>query len=1180
MEEEEPVAVAGAGARALAQEPLSSQLDILKNNIQSLRDSNTQDFDAWVSLIEAAEETSINDIEAINLVYHSFLLEFHLCYGYWIKYAAHKARLCTNKEVVEVYEQAVQAVPHSVDLWVSYCGFAVCACEDPSHIRRLFERALSLVGKDYLCYHLWDKYIEFENSQKHLIQLATIYIDTLKFPTKKLHRYYESFRKLVTLMEHEATDAERSPENLRTLEVIHAEDSEVDASINVADLHDENSGHLRADAVKQYLLSGESLYQKSSKIDKEISCFEASIKRHFFHVKPLDDDQLENWHRYLDFVEKNGDFDWAVKLYERCLIPCANYSEFWIRYAEFVDAKGGREIASYALGRASSCFVKGVPTFHMYHAMFKEQIGDARGARSLFIKGSNNLTSNFYVNINRMANMEKRMGNTKAASEIYETAIQDAMQKNIEILPDLYTNFALFKYSLNHSIRDATDVFVEGIKQAPCKALIKFMSTHGGPTEIAILDSVISDAVAPGSDISTVLSPEDRENISLLFLEFVDLYGDVRDLRKAWARHSKLFPHGTRNISQQYSNSENCLQENNKRRRTEYCVVAQNSSPKDAITLKQQSKSDCSLLVDKAVELQVEKITLDSGKGHTDAEEQSILGNVVVHQDDDNTAQECINMTHSQHSLDKSGMQNQASAHETSHDLSLCEQNDQIIESHPSVCENAPHAESFSCDSPSKSNSGSKINALDKVNIIDGSASVHQGAICPRSDSPSVASLPKEESSDQVQISPELEERQHDKIQVKLEAKDDMSPSNVNIEKSSDSPDATQHDREISTSSQEHIQSSQPQQLPVCTKPSSSEMATTQATTSSQFPPSTVTSQAQLLHQNSNSQMYQSNKLSLAEQNVQLKGLAYEIPQKVQTSSQSQAQIFSQPNQGNQQYLQMMEGYASQMWQYYQQQMCYLQAQHNQQLQSLQQQQLPTEHLQQNFMQQVQQLNQQMVLWQQQVQQQQLQQLQQNALPVQQQPDKKQSQYQRSLGDTKHEHNKLQKHETQIDHQSDQVQQQLYFQQQQQMYLMQQQQQQMYRQQRQQQQQLLQQQLMLQQQYLSQMPQQQQNMAQQQQLFQQQQQQLFQQQQQQMVVFQQQQQQAIQQQMQQYLQQQTNQQGAKPQSCELNTQDARNLKMEHGQQSEPSQRDDSKSRSGEQSELSYPSTPQSQHSNH
>ena len=57
----------------------------------------------------------------------------------------------------------------------------------------LFDRALSLVGKDYLCYHLWDKFIEFENSQRQLIQLATVYVKTLKFLTKKLHKYYERY---------------------------------------------------------------------------------------------------------------------------------------------------------------------------------------------------------------------------------------------------------------------------------------------------------------------------------------------------------------------------------------------------------------------------------------------------------------------------------------------------------------------------------------------------------------------------------------------------------------------------------------------------------------------------------------------------------------------------------------------------------------------------------------------------------------------------------------------------------------------------------------------------------------------------------------------------------------------------------------------------------------------------
>jgi pre-mRNA-processing factor 39 len=45
----------------------------------------------------------------------------------------------------------------------------------------------------------------------------------------------------------------------------------------------------------------------------------------------------------------------------------------------------------------------------MYYALFKEQIGDALVARSLFTKARSYFTSGFYANINRLANMEKRM---------------------------------------------------------------------------------------------------------------------------------------------------------------------------------------------------------------------------------------------------------------------------------------------------------------------------------------------------------------------------------------------------------------------------------------------------------------------------------------------------------------------------------------------------------------------------------------------------------------------------------------------------------------------------------------------------------------------------------------------------------------------------------------------------
>ena len=108
--------------------------------------------------------------------------------------------------------------------------------------------------------------------------------------------------------------AEILSEEMHASEMIGTEDSELDISTIIADLFDQKGGHLSPEALKHYLSAGERLYKRSSKIYKEICYFEASIKRPFFHVNPLDDDQLENWHQYLDFVEKNGDFDWVFFL--------------------------------------------------------------------------------------------------------------------------------------------------------------------------------------------------------------------------------------------------------------------------------------------------------------------------------------------------------------------------------------------------------------------------------------------------------------------------------------------------------------------------------------------------------------------------------------------------------------------------------------------------------------------------------------------------------------------------------------------------------------------------------------------------------------------------------------------------------------------------------------------------
>ncbi|KAF7121150.1 hypothetical protein RHSIM_Rhsim13G0199900 [Rhododendron simsii] len=75
---------------------------------------------------------------------------------------------------------------------------------------------------------------------------------------------------------------------------------------------------------------------------------------------PPGDNQLENWHRYLDFVEMQEDFERAVKLYEKMLYLLCCYAEFWMRNLEFKETEGGRELANFALVRAREVFLKGI----------------------------------------------------------------------------------------------------------------------------------------------------------------------------------------------------------------------------------------------------------------------------------------------------------------------------------------------------------------------------------------------------------------------------------------------------------------------------------------------------------------------------------------------------------------------------------------------------------------------------------------------------------------------------------------------------------------------------------------------------------------------------------------------------------------------------------------------------
>ncbi|KAL5053685.1 hypothetical protein RYX36_034367 [Vicia faba] len=551
------------------------------------------DFDECVSLILETEKTYPDNVDKICLVYDQFLSEFPLCHGYWKKYAAHMSRLCTMDKVVQVFEQAVSAATYSVGLWVDYCSFGMSAFEDASDIQRLFKRAISFVGKDYLCHTLWDKYIHFAFSQQQWISLAHIYIQTLKFPTKKLHQYYDSFKKLLTFLEDGITSQDNPPRELQSESCFDGEipmtmccnDDKVYCIIK--DMVDSSVGLTSSVALKKYRIIGEQLYHKACELYSKISTFEANIPRYYFDVLPLDANQLQNWHDYLDFIELQGDFDWAVKLYERCLIVCANYPDYWMRYADFMEAKGGREIANYSLDRATGIYLKSVPAIHLFNARFKEQIGDVLAARAAYIRRCKEIDSDFVENVISKANMEKRLGNTELAFSIYKEALEiAATEEKLQALPMLYVHFSRLKYMSTNNVDAARVVLTDGIRTLPqnkllLEELIKFSMMHGGKKHMDVIDSIIAGALSPKSDISQGLSAEDAEDISNLYLEFVDYCGTINDVRKALNRHIRLFPDSARINSCQHSTKSRRPLNLIKNKREETSVAMSDEAPRD-----------------------------------------------------------------------------------------------------------------------------------------------------------------------------------------------------------------------------------------------------------------------------------------------------------------------------------------------------------------------------------------------------------------------------------------------------------------------------------------------------------------------------------------------------------------------------------------------------------------------
>ena len=187
--------------------------------------------------------------------------------------------------------------------------------------------------------------------------------------------------------------------------------------------------------------------------------YESEIKRPYFHVTELDEAQLANWRKYLDFEEVDGDFHRAAFLYERCLVTCAYYDEFWLRYARWMSAQHGKEEEVRIIYQKASTLYAPIsrPAARLQYALFEESQDRIELAKDIHNAILALLPGNIETIVS-LANLNRRHGGLDAAIAVYKAQI-DSNECDIYAKAALVAEWARLLWKIKGSVEEARQVF-------------------------------------------------------------------------------------------------------------------------------------------------------------------------------------------------------------------------------------------------------------------------------------------------------------------------------------------------------------------------------------------------------------------------------------------------------------------------------------------------------------------------------------------------------------------------------------------------------------------------------------------------------------------------------------------------------------------------------------------------
>ncbi|KAM9356937.1 pre-mRNA-processing factor 39 [Symphorus nematophorus] len=548
---------------------------------------NPQDFTSWTDLLQYCEQES--HVTASRRALEAFLARYPLCYGYWKKFADLERRAGYNNKAEEVCVQGLQVIPLSVDLWIHYINLLLGTLdmnlpESPTRIRSVFEDAVQAAGLDFHSDRLWDLYVEWEKEQGNMRNAAAVLDRVLKVPTQLYNTHYDKFKEHLNSHEPKEVLSPEEYEELRTLcrqsqkaeraeQAQEEEEERPPGEEEPATPEGTDTEELMQKIREQVLVRMDKVYQDNEGEVRKRWHFEDAIKRPYFHVKPLDRLQLRAWHSYLDWEiaqlnkdtkDTNQDPNQAVPegteataqpqeasedaavahddhrvriLYERCLIACALYEEFWTRYTQYLESQSVDE-ARAVFKRACEIHLMYKPNIHMQWATFEERHGDLMEARRVLEALEKTLPGLAVVRLRRAA-LERRAGQLDQSEALLREAVAESKEK-----PTLHAFYSIklarLLLKLGRNPNRARRVLQEALEISPDNDKLHLnlleLEVSGDPwaSAEAVQECVTRALAAP-------LAPHTKILFSQRGLQFAEDYSNsIQSVLTVYEEHQKL----------------------------------------------------------------------------------------------------------------------------------------------------------------------------------------------------------------------------------------------------------------------------------------------------------------------------------------------------------------------------------------------------------------------------------------------------------------------------------------------------------------------------------------------------------------------------------------------------------------------------------------------------------------